>query len=312
VITATVTVGGAERAVSELELQTSRFNEAARLTARYPVGDVPAVDTTVEARINGTPVGTLTVTDASRTGEGLVELTARDAVRDLKDATLTQDFADAAPVVVVEQIADAAGVELGVIDADVGRGISPTFQAAPCAGALETVTRLTDAVWYVDADNRVRVETDPDVATHTLDELIPDTSVGTLAQPYTEVTVYGASSASAGGSDRTGGRDAQRLLSSAPPFATVGDDDGQRYVARVAQARTIEQCERYARSLLREFRRQRAEGTIVALGADAVRPLDVVRLPPLDGSPEFIASELSHRVGPQDGFITEIMPGAVV
>jgi len=312
VITATVTVGGAERAVSELELQTSRFNEAARLTARYPLGDVPAVDTTVKARINGTPVGTLTVTDAARTGEGLVELTARDAVRDLKDATLTQDFADAAPVVVVEQIADAAGVELGVIDADVGRGISPTFQATPCADALATVARLTDAVWYVDAQNRVRVETDPDVATHTLDDLIPDTSVGTLAQPYTEVTVYGASSASAGALNRTGGREAQRLIASRPPEATVGDQDGRTYTTRVSTAKTNAQAANYARSLLREFRRQRAEGTIVALGADAVRPLDVVRLPPLDGSPEYIASALTHRVNPQDGFMTEITPGAVV
>lgn len=309
---ATVRVDGGERPVTSLELQTSRFNEAARLSARYPVGDVPAVDTPVEARINDTLVGTLTVTDAGRTGEGLVELTARDAVRDLKDATITQDFADAAPVVVIEQIADAAGVDLGVIDADVGRGISPTFQATPCADALDTVARLTGAVWWVDTRNRVRVETDPDVTTHSLTDLTPETSVGALAQPYTEVTVYGASSASAGGPDRTGGRDAQRLLSSAPPFATVGDDDGQRYVARVAQARTVDQCERYARSLLREFRRQRAAGTIVALGAEAVRPLDVVQLPPLDGAPAYLASALTHRVSPDEGFLTEVTPGVVV
>jgi len=76
VITATVTVGGAERAVSELELQTSRFNEAARLTARYPVGDGPAVDTTVEARINGGSWST--VLSTGTTSGSLAGVTAGD------------------------------------------------------------------------------------------------------------------------------------------------------------------------------------------------------------------------------------------
>lgn len=311
-ITATVTIDGTERAVTELEVKTSRYNEAARLTARYPVGDVPAVDTTVEARLNDTLVGTFTITDAGRTGEGLIKLTARDAVRDLKDATITQDFSDAAPVLVVEQIADAAGVTVGVIDADVGRGISPTFQGTPCADALRTVARLTDAVWYVNVDGRIRVDTDPDVTTHTLDDLTPDTAVDTLAQPYTQVTVYGSSSASAGALQRVGGRKAQRLIASRPPEATVGDQDGQTYTTRVSTAKTNGQAANFARALLREFRRQRADGTIVALGAEAARPLDVVRLPPLDGSPEYIVSELTHRVDTQNGFVTEITPGAVV
>jgi hypothetical protein len=312
VITATVETARGSFAPTELKLQTSRFNEAARLSAQYVDTVPPEVGTPVEARIDGELAGTLAVTDATVSEEGEVDLTARDAMRDLKNATVSQDFQDARPVAIAEAIADAADVDAGVIDIDVSRGLSPTFSATPGAKAAQTLARLTESVFFIDERNRLRFETDPVPATHTLDDLKPETAVGTLEQPYTEVRVFGSSSASAGASTRAGGRAAQRLITSVPPVATVGDDDGRQYTTRTAQARTVNQCERYARRLLEEFRRQRAEGTIVALGAAAVRPLDVVTLTPLDGSPRYIASAVTHRVSPRDGFVTEITPGRAV
>lgn len=311
-ITAEVGTARGSFAPTDLELETSRFNEAARLTAQYVDTVPPEAGSTVEARINDTLVGTLSVIDATVSEEGVVEITARDAVRDLKTATISQDFQNARPTVVAEEIAAAAGVTAGVIDIDVGRGVSPSFSATPCAKAAQTLARLTESVFYVDERNRLRFETDPEPATHTLSDLKPETAVGTLEQPYTEVRVFGSSSASAGAGTRTGGRAAQQLIASLPPVATVGDDDGQRYTTRIAQARTVNQCERYARRLLTEFRRQRAEGTIAALGAAAVRPLDVVTLAPLEGAPQYIASTVTHRVSTRDGFVTEITPGQVV
>jgi hypothetical protein len=312
VITATVETERGEFSPSEVELRTSRFNEAARLSATY-VDDVPpAVGSTVRVLINETLAGRFRVVDAQASGEGTIEVTGRDAIRQLKNATITQDFVDERPVAVAEAIADAGGVRIGVIDVDVRRGISPTFSATPTAKAAQTVARLTDSVVFVNERNRLRVVSSPEPTVHTLDDLKPETTVGTLEQPFTQVQVFGSSAASTGGVGRVSGRQAQILIASNPPSATVGDGDGRTYVTRFAQATTQEQCKRFARKLLREFQRQRAEGEIVALGQADIRPLDVVELPPLDGAPSFLVSGVRHRLSSRDGFVTEITPGRVV
>jgi hypothetical protein len=311
VITAVVETEQGSFAPTELEVRTSRFNEAARLSARYVDDTPPEVGSEVRALINGALVGTFTITDAAPSGEGTIELTARDAIRPLKNATITQDFVDERPVAVAENIAGAAGVDIGVIDIDIRRGVSPTFSGTPCAQAAQTLARLTDSAFFVDKQNRLRVVSSPTPTVHDLDDLKPETTAGALEQPFGTVQVFGSSGASAGAGDRTGGRAAQRLLASKPPVATAGSG-GRTYTTRFAQARTEAQCRRFATKLLREFRRQRADGTIVALGEGDIRPLDVVRLPQLGDLSDFLVSQLTHRVSEREGFITEISPGRVV
>jgi|APHM01.1.fsa_nt_gi Phage late control gene D protein (GPD). len=310
-ITASVETNRGSFAPVEAELRTSRFNEAARLTATLVDSVPPAINSSVSLKINGTLVGRMQVTDSQIVGDGTVKLTARDEIRKLKDATITQDFTNTQAVAVAEAIASAADARIGVIDVGLSSKLSPTFSGTPCSRAIEVLARLTNSVFFVNEQNRLRVVSSPAPTVHSLNDLKPETSAGKLEQPYGRVVVFGSSSISAGGSDRTGGLDAQRLLASEPPSASVGSG-GETYRTRVAQATTDAQCRQYAQSLLTEFRRQRAEGTIVALGNADIRPLDVVRLTALDDSPAFLVSEVRHRVSEQDGFVTEITPGRAV
>jgi hypothetical protein len=279
---------------------------------RKPASSPPESGTTVEAIINDATVGTLTVDSATRDGEGLVKITALDAVRQLKVSTLTEDYTRAGPETVVRDAASEAGVPVAELSATTGSRGRFQFSETKCSKVIEQIARLSDAIWYITADNELVVTDVPDPDTHTLDALKPETSAGLAAPPYTKVIVYAASSASAGDTARTGGQSAERLLASSPIRASVGDDDGATYTARVANARTQQQAENYARALLREFKRQRAEGAIVALGDAAIRPLDAVALETVEGAPTYVVSEVRHQVSNQDGFLSRITPSAVV
>jgi hypothetical protein len=256
-------------------------------------------------------VFTGTVEETETTGKRQLQITARDAVTDLKNETVTQDYNEATAEQIIRDVADRAGVEIAELD------IPPEELLLRCsersvANTIKNIAGLADAIWYINEENELVVTASPDPTEHTLDKLKPETSVGLYAAPYTRVRVYGSTPVSSTAPSRTGGTRSRALISSDPIVATVGDDDGATYTARLTSAQTYQQAENYARNLLREFQEQRGQGEIVSLGREEVRPFDVVELPPLEDAPMYIVAELEHVVSNSEGFLTRIKPGRVV
>jgi hypothetical protein len=309
-VTARAIINGARADVSTLRYETSRLNEAAVIEVETPDVDINAsVGDTLRAFINNTLIGTLTVGEFKPTGENTTRIRAFDAIKDLKTFTLTQKFNDASPIAILQRVSSGSGVEIGAAPAVGNSTISPNFANAKGDQVVDTVAKLINGVWYITPENQLAVQQTPDTTQYGLPYVKPETDAGLKTPPYTQVTVVGTSSQSAGA--RATSR-AKWFIASQPPIATVGDEDGKQFLKRVSEAKTDAQARNYAKSLLNEFQKQRAEGAIVSLGDERLRPLDVVNPVNIADDANFIITKLVHRVNNGEGFLTDITPGAVV
>jgi hypothetical protein len=311
IIRASLTVDGDSTGVISAKVQTNQYNVAGELRATVPDDRTASIGSTASLEVNGTLVFTGTVEDVETKGVRQLEITARDAATELKNESVTQVYREPTAEQVIRDVADKAGVTIGEIDVP-PEELLLRCSERPAANVIQDVTRLADAIWYIDEANELVVTTSPEPAEHTLEKLKPETSAGLYAAPYTRVRVYASTPISSTSPARTGGVGARPLLPSEPIQATVGDDDGATYTARPASVQTYQQAENYARKLLTEFQSQRGQGEIISLGREEIRPFDVIQLPPLGDSPEYIVAELEHSISNSEGFLTRIKPGRVV
>lgn len=312
-ITATVTTAAGEFALAgdeALEITVDRQNTAAQLTAQGLIDEAPDSDTELEVSILGERVFTGSLTDPQTAGDGRTTLKAYDAARDLKRATLTQTFEEAR----LNSIAAAAFASARVdynLDLDESR-TSAEYTDERCDKIVQKVADLGKGVWVVDPTNTIQITDDIGQlsTSHQLESVI-DVSAGKATSAYQSVQVWGASPASAGAGDRTGGRQAMHLLASEPVSASVGIDD-PTYTYVDDDIRTEEQAQNVADRIYLELKTQQKGGWIDIVGDPTIRPYDTVQLPEQLGGETYLVSGVTHRLGVDNGFTTRIECGGLI
>ncbi len=314
-ITATVATAAGELTLAgdeALELTVDRQNTAAELTAQGLIDDAPDSDTELEVSILDERVFTGTLTDPQTTGDGRTKLRAYDAARDLKRATLTMTFEKADISSIVKAACEEAGVKYEI---DLPSAFtSAEYTDDRCDAIVQKIADMGQAVWVVDPTNTVRVIQQSNLGSLTTEhqlESVIDTSAGKATPAYQSVHIYGSSPASAGASDRAGGRSAMHLIASAPVSATAGEGD-PTYTYIDDDIRTEEQAQNVADRLYQELQAQQQGGWIDIVGDPAIRPYDTVTLPESLGGAQYLVSGVRHRLGIDNGFTTRIQCGGVI
>lgn len=298
---------------TELSLVTDRYNTAAELKTQVTERGISEADfetgDTVKAFLNGELVFTGDVTDAKSNGPIAVDITAYDAVRQLKTNNITQSFGKAPISAIARTACEEAGVQHNI---NLPNNVtSAEFADTNCAKVVEEMARFGDAVWYVDNLNVVNVTTSPDVTAHPLtnDRQDPrgvlDTSAGKTQPPYQSVKVYGTSPASRDGVDSI------HLFSSEPVVATAGFGEPQ-YTVINENIRTQKVADQVATSILKEFEKQQQGGYVKTVAAPEIRPYDVIRLPQRLGGESYLVASIEHTVDNNNGGETRINCGGLV
>lgn len=293
-----------------MRLTVDRRNTAAELTAKGLIDTAPAEDVPVQASIMDAQVFAGTATDTQATGDGRVSLTAFDAARDLKRATLSQSYNQASIATIAEDACQQAGVEY---DLDLPRETtSAEYTDKRCDVVLQKMADLGKAVWVVDPQGTVVVTQEVgELSTDHELEYVLDHSTGTATPAYQSVRVYGSSPASAGASNRSGGQSAMHLLSSAPITATAGDGE-PTYTYTDDDIRTQQQAQNVADRVLQKLQAQRKGGWTDIVGDPTIRPYDTVTMPGHLGGESYLVSGVTHRLSAGNGYTTRISCGGLI
>jgi len=293
-----------------LRVTVDRRNTAAELTAKGLIDTIPAEGVSVQASVMGEQISTGTATDTQETGDGRISITAFDAARDLKRATLSQSYTQASLTTIAEDACQQAGIDY---DLDLPRETtSAEYTDKRCDVVLQKMADLGKAVWVVDPGGAVVVTQDVgSLSTDHQLEYVLDHSAGKATPAYQSVRIYGSSPASAGASGRSGGRSAMHLLSSSPITATAGDGEPV-YTHTDDDIRTQQQAQNVADRVLQKLQAQRKGGWIDIVGEPTIRPYDTVTMPSHLGGESYLVSGVTHRLSADKGYTTRISCGGLI
>lgn len=186
------------------------------------------------------------------------------------------------------------------------------FQQETCVDALEKLLQDLNWNWWVDEGNIVRIAPGLDSVEHDLVYVL-ETTAGKQTPPFQQVEVIGDNTPTADDPAAEPGTDSTEYLicKDDPIRATAGD--GRPVYTYTDEAITTEaKAEAAAESILEEFLKQQAGGSITIIGNENIRPLDVVRLPDLLGGESYLVSSVTHEADNSNGFTTEIACGGLI
>lgn len=297
--------------------------------------------------INGILVGSGELQEISVGEEGLVTLTASDAIRNLLQSTFTHSFSEG---VVVSTAVRTVIEDAGIIPAggsEIGDGETAASQPGEIAGesrydvqvseaiaeflnetnaqygmapfvtdreftqvsSLEALsTLLQDVNWYFYCDETNTLNIRPELnPTEWELDYITKTSAGLQSPPYQRVIVTGGNRTP----PDSGGSVPNRYMTKQTVAASAGE--GRPVYRHTDKSITTEMnAQRVADGILEEFQRQQASGEITIIGNPEIRPLDVVVMPEDMGGESYLVSSITHSITSSDGFLSTLGVGGVV
>ena len=292
--------------------------------------------------INGVRQATGTFHSSDIRGDGAYNIEFYDAMRTLRQSTITASFSSAdvrevirdiiAPAGVVTVEIDLSPLVLTDVDAAVSIGdprflITEEFTNVPCTRALDKVTREVGWYWYVDHHNTVQVisEFDYDMMPDDIPRLgrsskqlptgrnfriheleyILDSSPGALTPRYEKVVVTGGASEP----------DRGHMISKNPVEATAtaksyttGDPV---YQYQDDTLTTQENAQAAADKILNRLLSQQTGGWVETVGNPYVRPYDIIMMPSDMGGTRYMVTNVQHSVDGKDGFTTRFGCGGL-
>ena len=291
-------------AATELTHRVDIQNTAAELSLTGVADTAPSEGSPVAVEVNGEQVFEGSITDPQDKRTGVVGVTAYDAARDLKRASLTQSFDRAS----IGQITAAACQVAGVTPSLTLPRLrtSAEYTDKRCDEVLGKMADMGGAIWFVDAENTVTVTTDVAAVTedHQL-EYVLDASAGKSTPAYQSVRVYGASPAS------RKGQSSMHLVSSEPVVANAGSGEPE-YTYEDDDIRTVQQAQNVADALLTKLQTQQKGGWIEIVGNASIRPYDTVTMPEHLGGEQYLVTGVKHQLNNDDGFITRLSCGGLI
>ena len=309
-----VSIEGEEFRPTSVKVETDRYTAAGMVETKGLFdGNTPATGGELTADINSERVFTGTVNDISRTDEGLLSITAFDAIKTLAQTSINQTFDMADMEFMTNHIAQKANID-AVVDIEWDMCLVPDYLGTKSTTMLNQIAKWSGKNWWIDAENTLHMG-DPEPTVHQFSEdfIKAAPSVGDKEIPYNKVVVYGQSptSQSAEESDR-GGDQTQHMISKENLRGEAGDGDNvYRYESK--QIVNQRQANIAAQAILDEFQMQRASGSVPIVGEGApVRPLDVIEMPSSYDNERYMVSSLTHRFNNDDGFITDVQCGGLI
>jgi len=294
--------GGASNSETGVEVQTQQSNTAA--TARVTVLDDVAAGETIAVSLAGDRVFTGT---ARKTQDGVGDRTrivAFDALHDLKRTTISETFDRIQGRDALRRVAAKAGIEIDV-RSEARTSLTVSFKSATGDSAVEKLTKLLGAVWYVNAENAL-VVTDPGrVGDRRELRRVVTASAGKTTPAYQSVRVTGNSATS------RRGRSARHLVASQPVRATAGRGN-PTFEYEDNDISSQQQAQNVADALLRRLEQQQRSGSVTVVGRGDIRPFDTVAFPDGLGGEEYLVESVAHRINSRDGFLTQLSLGGLV
>jgi hypothetical protein len=291
---------------TDLRMQTSTENKAGQLEATV-LSDIGS-GTTVSLVINGETVFTGEI-QKSEPGVGdRTRITAFDTLHDLKNTFIDVAVDNAAPFSVIDDVASAAGVDVGFEPPTGDRTpITRTFTDARADSVLDTIQKITNTKSVVTPQGQFRIAP-VDQLGNTEDRKLSqvvDVAAGSRRPPFNSVQVIGNSATP----DQ--GEGVRHLLSTLPVVAEAGsgqptfifEDDS---IASQAEANAI------ADSLLSRLQKQQQGGFVEIVGRPEIRPFDTIQLPDAQGGGRFLVDDVAHRLSGSEGFITRLSLAAPI
>lgn len=312
-LSSTVRVDGTEYSNQDIELITDRYNTTAefrcKLITEQSQFEFEEREDTVEVLLNDNQVFTGTLNDATDKDLLTVEITAFDAVKLLKNETITERFQQAKASSILDTIISKAGVQPNI---DIPQQLlTVEFTNTRIDKALESIARLTDAVWFVSRANDLVFTDSPPAFEYFLSNdgqpnSILDASAGKRTPAYQSVKVMGGAPAS-----RNGAINTAHLLASQWITATAGD--GQPvFEIRNRDISTQKQANKVATSVYKKLQKQQKGGFVRTVGDSRIRPLDVIEMPERFGNEKYLVSSIKHIMNNDDGFETKIGCGGLI
>lgn len=186
--------------------------------------------------------------------------------------------------------------------------VTHDFKKANSAQVLDDLAGAADALWWVSPRNGLIFTDSPEITTHGING-ITKSNAGDQALPFQKVVIVGAAKKPTEGERRTARMSKNRVRGvagnkNAPPSRT--------YSATKRRLKTQKQAQNMAKSVWKEYKRQRKTGVIELAGRAAVFPDDVVRLPPYYGSEEYLVKSIRHTIDSDRGFWSEVNCGGAI
>lgn len=302
-LSVTTTVDGTEYPTESVELVTDRYNTTAELKTDLVTESRPPEDADYSVDINGHTVFTGESAESTNKDALTAKVTGYDPIKQLKSVHVTATFNKAPISAIIGRACADADIAVTMSLPSVTTSADYTNTRADLI--VDEMSKIGDAVWYVDTHGILHVEEDPDPTVFKL-KYVLDTSAGKKTQPYRSVLVYGDSPAS-----RDGGQNVYALLSSAPVYGTAGEGEPQ-YITTNGNIRTQEEANNVAQSIYKEFQKQAASGYVKIVGWARIRPLDVIEMPDRWGSTRYLVSGVTHTVDNDEGFVTKLECGGLI
>jgi hypothetical protein len=267
--------------------------------------DVP-VGASAALQIQGETVHTGTI-QKSEPGTGdRQRVTSFDVSHQLKQTILSVNFDTIAADIAFQRVADAVDVDLDIrFLVTPFNSITTTFKEKRADQIIGKLTKLTDTISFVDAENELVIADPEDVGSQFELSRIIDVSAGSRRAQYQSVQVIGNTSTA----ER--GLDARHLISSQPILAEAGEGQPS-FVFEDDSISTQEQAVNTAESLLRKLKKQQKGGFVTVVGRPRIRPFDRVTLPPAQGGETFLVSSVEHSITDTDGYRTRLSLGGSI
>jgi len=304
-----VEADGTSLSVSKVKVNTNRFSEAgtADITALPPDSRRPKRGEELTVSINENKVFTGEIRESTSTGEGTIELRAYDVVKKLLQEKVTASYSvQTPPSLIASEVGEIVGAEVDT-ELNFFSATYTSFEEVPCAKVLSVLAKRNDMVWWVDENNVINIKP-PESTRHIIGPnfISPDTDVGEKSPPYKKVVVKGESPAGVKG------------VSSAHQFikgniVSIAGEGKPVYRYNSKQIKTQEQADNAAQAILKEFKRQRASGTLTLVGEGApIRLFDAVEVPNALDNITYLVSGVKHTFNSDSGYITDIDCGGFI
>lgn len=302
--------------------------------------------------INGVQMASGELHNGEENGEGSYAFTFYNALRHLRQSTITASFENANIRDVITQIFGAAVVSfqfdltpLTEVNVEYATDEDPSlrqylvteeFTDVPCLRALERVLQSVKWYWYVDRTNTVQIidgfEYDfadeypfdrlgngdglslPTGRRFLIHDLefVLDASPGKLTPSYQKVVVIG--SASASGASTTRGHMATQDPIRGVATSEQFEPGDPTFTYRDQIIDSDENAQKAADAILDQFRAQQTGGWVEVVGHPYVRPFDVITMPEHLGGEQYLVADVEHHVadGITEGYITRIKCAGLV
>lgn len=283
-------------------VKTRQSNKAA--TGKCTILGEAAPGDELAISLAGNTVFTGTIKKPKASVGDRTRLIAYDALHRLKRTAISETFDTEAAATVLQSVADAAGVDIDVRTA-AAEPITATFKDRDADSVIEKVTKLADAVWYVDAENTLVITEAGSVGEQRSLEQITDVSAGKRSPAYQSVRVVGNSPTS------RKGRQSRQLVSSQPVVATAGSGEPQ-YEYEDDDIASQQQAQNVANAILKRLQKQQRGGFVEVVGRSDIRPFDTVEFPAAQGGSSYLAEGVKHTLSAKNGWSTRIQLGGVI